>query len=236
MRFAWTKSVVAASALVATSAFATLPSGTITYLKPTGTVGPNETVYVDMRFTLNQDSPPISYAEWSLPEGLDAADYPTVGRRYMSLDGNFAPFAKYTFAMLSPILACEVDYIGSCNSFTASYDWSFNHPWITGRPAISVPSFSLQPGESYDFTIVYFTPPSGGVAPGTYSFTGSGVTLQFYGEDADGEPLLWYVDVATDAGAKFTRTVAAVPEPETWALFGAGLALVAAVARQRHQR
>ena len=82
-------------------------------------------------------------------------------------------------------------------------------------------------------------PVAGGAAPGVYRWNGTGVTLNFQGEDADGnignafEAMVIATGNSLDPGFPFTRTVTAVPEPATYAMLALGLAAVAGAARRR---
>jgi hypothetical protein len=219
-----------------------LPFGTLEWVQPSGTVSSTEVIDVRMRFTLDPNSPVLDFSSNPLT-GFAAADLPTQGQYYNPTTQLFETHdaVAITGAYLNTYFGCDDTFTGGCNGNTTNYSYDFFTTSQPGNPAINfVTSFALAPGASIEYLFARFTPAAGGAAPGTYNFYRTGLTLTFQGVDAEGHPLGFEVqDLGvtcsggnTDACA-FTRTVLAVPEPATGALWALGLAALAIGARRR---
>ena len=241
-----------AAALFSSITLAALPTGTLEFITPSGTVGANEQIDVWMRFTLDAGSAPLVFSTdpiTGLLTGFDAADLPTQGSYWdADLGQNVsADFAQITAAALNTVFYCSDTFSGACNGNTTNYSFNFFTSSEPGKPSINfASSFSLLPGQSTDYVFGQFNPAAGGAAAGTYKMYGTGLFLYFTGTDAAGHQLYYdsYFGTPstligrtctagdTDACA-FSRTVNAVPEPSTCLMMALGIAATVALKRRR---
>jgi len=236
-------SLAIAASLFGSGAQAALPTGTLSFVTPSATVGANETITVWLRYTLDAGSAALSFSSNPLT-GFDLADLPTHGSRYDPDSGTsyYSEFASYDRAFLNTYFSCSDTFTNGCNGGNSEYTYSFFLSGQPGMPSVNfVDQFELQPGQSYDYVFATFTPKAGGAAPGTYAFFDSGLTLNLEGVDADGNFLQASIDLTStclsqDPSCAFTRTVLAVPEPSSYALMALGLAVVGWTASRRRQR
>jgi hypothetical protein len=227
-------------ALLAMPTLAALPTGKLEFVQRTGTVNADEVIPVMMRLTLDQDSAPLTFSSDPLT-GFSTEDLPTQGQFFNpdTQQTETRDFVEITGAYLNTYYSCQGDFTVSCDP-SPSYRFEFNTSSTPGNPSINfLESFTLAPGESFEYTFGYFVPTAGGAAPGVYRWNGTAVTLNFRGLDVDGNvgqafnAMEITSGFSLDPAVAFERTVVAIPEPSTYALMAAGLALVGGLARRR---
>jgi hypothetical protein len=189
--------------------------GTLTYVQPTGTVGPNDSVTVWLKFSLDANSDPLTtgtnanITSHSFLNGLDLYG----GGLTTGISGFPNPPYSYVWGP-------GPGPIQDWDSF-----WSqFNN-------------LDLKPGDTFTYADATYIPNGGPVPAGTYTSTFDGFEVwgpdQYQQTDSDGNPLFddtgapvmadYLHEIATTRG--FSRTVegSTVPEPTSLLLIGSGL-------------
>lgn len=214
------------------AAEAQVPGLSLTFLQPTGTVAPNASIDVWMRFAtagsfaFDARSPAQGF-------GLPPAAVPTIG----SWNGVQAPIASFTSAFLEVGADCGGTFTGGCG-LSLPYTFAF----ATSQSIINLTTLVMPAGSFFDFIIGTFTPNASGASPGRYSFDYTDVHIDFNALDANGNPLVAGMLLANTCspvtpGCGFERTViaatTATPEPASVTLFATGLAALSVLVRRR---
>ncbi len=224
---------------LAHAAWADLPHGTLQFLTPNVTAGPNDPVQIWVRLTLDADSPAFSFSSNPLT-GISAADLSPEGYRYDSPAGPniYENFAQINAASISAAMGCCSDETYA--SYTLAFGSTLN-PDVPGP--VYQDHFNLGPGQSYDYLFAQLTPKAGGATAGTYSVGYAQMTLDYSGVDSSGN---WLAAVnrpviagtcgdLSNGACTFTFTVA-VPEPASYVLLGLGLVAVGFLVARREVR
>lgn len=201
-------------------------TATLTFDTPSANVLPNEVIPIYLTLTLDADS---------LPLITDAAGMLGSASFLASeLPGGF----QVDFSGIGQSSSCTSSFTSNCASSGAPYTFSFIK--VSQSPLPFLPNLNLQAGESTSFLFGELTP-NGSVAPGTYSQASFGLFLEF--TDITSAPAsppwstsIFLTNTCDDVAGScsFQRTViAAVPEPETYAMLLAGLGLMGWVVRRR---
>lgn len=215
----------------------------LTFVAPQGDVTSTDSIDVWLRLS-NNDASELFTVDNSLPNGgLNLSDLPTAAWVSNGLGGGTSvDFASYTDFSLATGFGCSGTFTsaGGC-TMGPPYTFSF----AAANPFAPLP-FLLAAGQSVDYLFGTFAPTNGSVAAGTYEFYRSVVWLDVNGLDADGNALNTVIfpastcqgdSAAACAGSLFTRTVTAVPEPQTYALMLGGMLLLGwQLRRQRRGR
>lgn len=226
-------SAVAAVSLAAPAAAQTSWPLALSYVTPFATVSNTATIDIWVRLT-NISTTDFLFDPSDVANGfgLDPALLPTDG---VNPSTNVsAPFAQFTGAGQSAWQACDGFFGSNCTSGVYSFNFGFTPPaWAAGG------TVSIAAGSWIDYIHGTYTPKGGAVPAGMYTGGPSGISIVFFGVDANGNPLEAWVDVAQtcpwgDNTCVFARDV--VPEPGTYVLLATGLAGVAMVARRRSRR
>lgn len=194
------------AALGVPSVQAALPTGTLTFLEPTGTVQADASIDVWVRLTLDSSSAPLL-----LNNAL-----PNYGALLADVDNDFfTHWLSINSAITNTAYECSGTFDPCSDS--APYKFHFNLP-----PSASSFNFqsdiSLAPGQSIDYKFGTFVPRNGPVAPGSYRFFVSYATLSFQGSgyrvqlteeglpmlDAAGRPI--YQQAVDESGAPLFET------------------------------
>lgn len=204
---------------------------TLTFNDPTEMVGPTDSIPVNVTLALAADSAAIETDAMGQVIGLDAADIaPYV---FGSVSGvNLATDTLHTF--LTDGIGCGNTFSPPCTT-GPPYAFSFNF----APPAfIGQESFDLPPATSFSFLFGTFTPTGGPVPAGTYMLPEVVADIGVQDESLPMDPVIAIIDLAdTSSQTPFTRTViGSTPEPGSWALTLAGLALMGRRTRRTLKR
>jgi hypothetical protein len=229
--------VLLAAAAVGAQAEAALQ---ISFVEPTGTVGPTDTIPLWIRLTSVGDEAfsfdtSLGFDDmFGLPSSVvlpsEGQDFTQAGPPQL------IEFASYTSISLFTWRSCNDSFSNGCSPASHAFvspDGPSN--WFAQE------QFSLAPGDTLDIHHSDLVP-VGGMAPeGTYTATNLGVGVTLHGLSADGVALetdLFSFGTCSggEPGCGFTRTVVGVvPEPGTWALMLGGLGLVGLGAARRRR-
>lgn len=217
-----------AALLGAASAFAAPPATTVTWVTPTGSAQPGETVDVWLRLAVDAGATtPLvldgSASQFDLPTDLPGwTEVQTIDTvAWIGCQGGFIP--------------------ANCYDAGSAYRWVFNQGsdsfgnYVNGH---TVPlNITLAPGQSRNFLLGSFMPQNGPVAAGHYTLGNAGLQFSLTGIGANGSTVYGYWglgDACSDSRVcEFSRDITAVPEPTAALLMLAGLgAMVAGGARR----
>lgn len=172
----------------ATAAYA----GTVSFLEPTGTVGPTDEIPVWLRFTLDATSDPLLVTvdeNGSPPFGVLPENYPAPHQYQEGWPNVYDYGDTFEFTMTTLMDVYINTYFGCGTTFGSCtqgppYDFDFNTTGpdtINFLPDTLASPFVMAPGESRDYLFGTFLPSDGPVAPGVYTFSHTGLTLNFNG-------------------------------------------------------
>ena len=229
------KSIIFSGALLLIAGGAcAAPHGTLTFIQPTGSVGPLDSIDVRVRFTLDADSVPL-IVDSTLPDyGLNAADF---GADWPDEFGSAS-------LMTSTLSICGHDFTGCGNDLPYRLE-SNDDP----LGLLSSGTLALAPGHSREFSIGRFVPNVGLVPIDTYglglfdislTLTGTRLTSDEFGNPVFESGSIGVLiasscveqDVANCPG--FVRSV--VPLPPMLAPMAVGLVAVYGMRRRTTQR
>lgn len=209
---------------LSSSAFA-LPSTTVSWTQPTGTIHSTDTVEVWLRLAVDE-----------------AATEPLV---FDGTGASLSPQDTQGFSRVDQVsenggVNCNTTFFPQGCSVNPSSPWVFDFNFAPGTSSFfdNVP-FTIAAGAHKDFLLGRFTPQNGPVAPGIYSLANAELSFYVSGIDLNGAPMARSILLGEPCrfhspSCAFTREVVPVPEPETYALMLAGLGIVgAAVLRRR---
>jgi hypothetical protein len=180
-------------ALVTSLAAAVIPGisnaaylATLSFIQPTGTVGPTDSIPVWIRLNMDPGSDPLDLNNnpgGAPPFGVPLANYPTTFSDSTVSQTYTGTLSDVTSVYLNTFFSCSGTFITGCNG--NPYDWTFNTTGpdsINFIPDAGTPTVLVPAGGQRDYLFGAFSPTAGGpVAPGTYFFYGAGLTLNFIG-------------------------------------------------------
>lgn len=204
----------------------------LSFISPTGTASPTDSIEVWVRLTLDPSSEPFTYDGGITPtSGLPVSMLPLEGDIYYPDTYTFKPATFSSYIEVSLGLGYNYshnNFINGSGTGSTEYDYTTNHVYPGTTDRISSTPLTLNPGDSIDLLHGTFSPKSGFASAGEYLFYNVSYSLIVLGLSSDGELVTAYVDLAEtcpgrDSSCAFTRTVSAVPVPASIILLGSGL-------------
>ncbi len=228
-------SVLLVSSLLSSGANAAYVAS-LSFIQPTGTVGPTEAIPVRVRLTLDDASDPLS----TDGNGKITSPFQSL------LDAQGILASQITNTYVNTYYLCSGNFTNVCSPDAYSFNFAFNSNTPDPTSLVFPTNLNVLPGSFFDYDFGTFVPNGGPAALGNYKFFGSGATLNFNYDtvDDDGNPvnrLYTYTLAQTcsdgDPDCSFSRTVtAAVPEPATWLMMIFGFGLVGGAMRYRQRQ
>lgn len=163
--------------------------GTLSFIEPTGTVGPMDTIPMRVRLTLDPASDPLMLSDDATatpPFGIPPSNYPDSGGTadFSGKNYSFVAFTSLAGVGFTPLYTCDGTFVGDGCSADSPYPYNWEFEYVADD-AISSGGFeaagvNLAPGESLDFTFGKFVP-KGPVPAGTYYDYEIELDLVFWG-------------------------------------------------------
>lgn len=163
--------------------------GALSFVDPSGTVGPTDTVPIRLRLTLDAASDPLVLsADGSATPafGVPLTNYPTFASSIeLQNEGiNFYQLVSYdsvTNIGLSGSFSCNDTFTaGTCSGGPYRFEFDFDSPDSPFNTGFVDPVLTVLAGDSIDFSFGSFVP-NGPVAGGTYHAYGAMLSLGFAG-------------------------------------------------------
>lgn len=228
------RSLAVAMTLAFTSNAWALPATSVEWVQRTGSTNGTDAVEVWLRLTVTQlDGGPLFLNGTST--SFSAQDFETLSQMQNGLARIDKVYNNGTLTYTRGDTFCPPSPARGCSDPAAAWGFQFNRG---ANSFFAEQAEPIAPGQSRDYLLATFTPKNGPVAPGIYSFSSAELSIAVEGVDEEGErsgfPLRLGATCPSFTGdCEFTRTVTAVPEPETYALMGLGLLGVIGVARRQ---
>lgn len=151
--------------LSAAAVVAEPPPTILSWVTPTGTVEPDESIGVWLRLTVDPGAEEALVLDGSTANFDPATEFPE--------------FQSVTEVQTSNSLACNNTFIpGDRNELTAAYavEWNFGADAFMPQNGGTLQplNMTLQPGQSHDFLIAIFRPRNGPAPEGKYTLTTAG--------------------------------------------------------------
>lgn len=215
-------------------ALANVPNLTVSFNNPTGTVAATDSIEVWVKVSIADDQTPFFFDNaLGYPYGMDPIDVPTFGYADGPNGPEYVMFTAWTDVRMTLRLNCGSFGGGSgcaAGQYTAVVD-----PVLSATSGFPYARLDLQPGDSFNAYVTTLVPSDGTANSGVYQLGDAWLSLDFTGTSALGttRESIGFYPCATSLGCSFTRTVAPVPEPQSWALLLAGAGVLSLGIRRR---
>jgi PEP-CTERM motif-containing protein len=217
----------------------------IGFTTPNLTVAPGDSIDIMVTMTLDSSSEPLkSDAVGYVPlgSGFDRSDI-NAGNLFGGLPSGVDPTTDPLEGLINNSFGC---FGTVCSGYNFNFNFNISttsHPNPTDT-LYDARNLDVEPGDTITWTYGSLTPLGGSAPPGVYTLTSASFFVQVFDENFLQDPSnafsgpLHIADVTIgDAGSSGPLSITVVgPEPATWVLMLAGLALAAGCARRNSRR